>query len=199
MKTQLQRFGLPLVAFLLVGAGSFAALAGREGTSGSSNRQPTLVATADIPAGSSAAEVRSHVEVREVAVSDRVPNALSSVDQITDGVLAYAHVNGQQILATSFAPNRIDAVKKGYVAVSIRLDTQRWFGPLTTSGTVVDVYDVTPTGSRLVSKGAVVVDTPTTNDIGPKDDTVLSLAVNPLTLSDVLVAADEGRIWLVGS
>lgn len=198
MKHRLQRFGLPIVAFLLVGGGALAALPRADSDPGGA-MVPTLVAVSDMPAGMSVNDVRSRVEVREVASDDRVPNALASLDDIPSGVLAYAHVSGQPILATSFAENRIDAVKKGYVAISLRLETQRWFGPLTTSGSIVNVYDIAPTGVQLVSRNAVVIDAPSTGDIGPKDDTVLALAVDPASLADVLRAADQGRIWLVGS
>lgn len=199
MTRQLRRFGLPILAFVLVGVGSLVALSGNEHSDASVRRVATLVAIADIPAGTSAADLRAKVEVREIAADDRVASALSSVDDIPDGVLAYAHVAGQQLLASSFATNRINAVKKGYVAVSLRLETQRWFGPLTTSGSVVDVYDIAPSGARVVSRHAVVIDTPGTADVGPKDDTVLSLAVDPASLADLLQAAEQGRIWLVGS
>lgn len=199
MKYRLQRLGLPVAAFLLVGIGTLTLLSNSSSSSGGSQRKPTLVAVTEMAAGSSASEIRTHVEIREIAESDRVANALSSLDEIPDGVLAYTHVSGQQILATSFATNRITAVKKGYVAVSVRLETQRWLGPITTSGTTVDIYDISPSGTRIISSNAVVVDVPATSDIGPKDDTVLSLAVDPRTLADVLLAADQDRLWLVGS
>lgn len=199
MKYRIQRIGLPIAAFLLVGIGTLTLLSNGSSSSTGSERKPTLVAVADIAAGSMAADIRAHVEIRQIAESDRVANALSSLDEIPNGVLAYTHVSGQQILLTSFATNRITAVKKGFVAVSVRLDTQRWLGPISTSGTTVDIYDISPSGSRKISSNAVVVDVPSTTDIGPKDDSVLSLAVDPRTLADVLLAADQGRLWLVGS
>lgn len=198
MKRQLQRYGLPVAAFLLVGLGTLVALPTDDSAAGS-GKLPTVVVVSDISAGTNANEVRSRVEVRQVASEDRASNALSSVDDIPNGVLAYVHVAGQQLLSTSFAENRIDAVKKGYVAVSLRLETQRWLGPLTTSGAIVNVYDIAPTGAQLVSRNAVVIDPPSTSDVGPKDEAVLSLAVDPASLADVLRAAEQGRIWLVGS
>ncbi|MEY2765284.1 MAG: hypothetical protein RL552_189, partial [Actinomycetota bacterium] len=66
------------------------------------------------------------------------------------------------------------------------------------SGDVVDVYALTDTGTTLVSRGAVVLDSPSLEDLQPSSDAVITIAVRRETLPAVLTAAKDEQLWLVG-
>jgi hypothetical protein len=108
-------------------------------------------------------------------------------------------VVGQQLLVTSFADDAVAAVGAGRVSVSVRVDSQRWVGPFNTTGTVVDVYAIDENGATKISSGAVILGSPSTEDLTPKQDSIVSLAVREETLQAVLVAASENRLWMVGA
>ena len=191
-----KRATAPAVAFVCVGAGGLL-LVPRDDSN--DERLPTLVASSDIADGTDAARVRSRVEVRMLPPEARASGALSSTDEIPDGVLAYSHESGQQILTSSFAADRIAALGDSFVAVSIRVDSPRWVGPLVTTGRIVDVYEVDAEEVRLITTDAVIVDAPDPENLGAKDDSVVVLGVRKDALSAVVLAASNNAIWLVGS
>lgn len=193
-----RRLALPLLAFGLVGAGTLAALPDNEKPTDASQKAPTVVVVDAMSAGTPSVEVRSRVEVRDIDVSARADGAFSSVNDIPDGVLASDHVAGQQLLATSMADNVVEAVGEGYVAVSVRLDSQRWMGPVKTTGDTVDAYSITNGVATLISPNAVILDSPDIADLKPRDDAIVTLAVRRDSLGAVLVAASEDRLWLTG-
>ena len=191
-----KRATAPAVAFVCVGAGGLL-LVPRDDSN--DERLPTLVASSDIADGTDSARVRSRVEVRMLPPEARASGALSSTDEIPDGVLAYSHESGQQILTSSFAADRIAALGDNFVAVSIRVDSPRWVGPLVTTGRIVDVYEVDAEEVRLITTDAVIVDAPDPENLGAKDDSVVVLGVRKDALSAVVLAASNNAIWLVGS
>lgn len=193
-----KRLALPFTAFLLVGGGTLLALPEKSPDTGDARKEPTVVAVDAMTAGTPSLEVRSRVEIRDIDVSARADGALSSIDQIPDGVLTANHVPGQQILLSSIAENVVAAVGPGYVSVSVRLDSQRWMGPVGTTGTTVNVYSITNGVSSLISEKAVILDAPEVADLKPRDDAIITLAVRRDSLGAVLVAATEDRLWLTG-
>lgn len=195
---RVRRLAVPVAAFALVAVGSAIALPDGEGTTDAGSRSPTVVATDSVAAGAPVDEVLRHVEVRQIESSSRAEGAFSSVEQIPDGVLVAALVPGQQVLASSVSENRVTAVGDGYVSVSVRLDSQRWVGPVTSTGSTVNVYAINAGVATLVSPGAVVLDSPDAAGVEPRDDAIVSLAVRADTLTAVLVAATEDKLWLTG-
>lgn len=195
----LRRFVPPALAFLLVGFGTLLVLPDDDEIAEARQRFPTLVVTSDIESGTSATELRSNTEVRFLEADARALGALSSLDEVPEGVLRFDHVVGQQLLRSSFATNVVVGLGEGFVAVSVRLDTERWVGPLVTTGEVVDLYDIGLDTASPIARRAVVLDAPSPLDSGPRDVAVISLAVPEPALSAVLIAASQGRIWLVGS
>lgn len=159
---------------------------------------PVLVASRVISDGTSSESVAGAVEVRMVAESVRADGAIPSKDALPEGVLAYDLVEGQQVLATSFAESRVRGLGDGYVAISAKLDPQRWVGALLEAGRIVDVYDTSETGPRRIASRAVILQSPETADLAPAEDTLVSLGVPEDTLADVLLAVSNNRIWLVG-
>lgn len=196
LKSIAKRATAPAIAFVCVGVGGLLLVPRDESTD---ERLPTVVATGDIADGTDAARVRSRVEVRMLPPEARASGALSSTDEIPDGVLAYSHETGQQILTNSFAADPIAALGDDYVAVSVRVDSPRWVGPLVTTGRIVDVYEVDAEEVRPITTDAVIVDAPDPENLGAKDDAVVVLGVRKDALSAVVLAASNNAIWLVGS
>lgn len=202
MKTKMmvKRYGSTVAVFALVSAGAWLALPnGGDGKDDGTDLVPVLVVTKAVAGGSSAADLESAVAVRRIAEADLPDGALSEKEDIPEGVVAYDHVAGQQLLVTSFADDPVAAVGEGRVAVSVRVDSQRWVGPYTTTGSVVDVYSLEDTGATKISGGAVILGSPATEDLTPKQDSIVTLAVRQETLQAVLIAANENRLWMVGS
>lgn len=188
---------LPAFAvFALVGTGVYAALPD-DGNADGTALVPVVVATRALPEGTSTDELRRGVTVRMVPRDARADGAVTSVSAIPDGVLAYGHVGGQQILATSVAEDHVSSLGADYVAVSVMLDTQRWAGPLLQSGRRVEVWDTAESGPKMVAADAVVLDAPSPAGLEPADDTVVSIGVRRESVAAVLLAAANKRVWLV--
>ncbi len=197
LKFNITRFGPALVAFTLVLVGSLIALPNDEKQASANQQVPVVVAAKDLASGTAASEVWNSIEVRMVPKTARAAGAFESVAEIPDGVLAYPHVVGQQILGSSFSENQIFTLGAGYVAVSVRVESQRWIGPYVMAGKSVNIYDTNITAASLVSSDAVILGTPETDNLEPKSETVISLGVKQESLTAVLVAASQDRIWLV--
>jgi len=85
-----------------------------------------------------------------------------------------------------------------YVVTSVRLPAQNWTGAVRIAGTKLDVYRLTDTGAELVSRDAVVLDSPSVDTIEPSTESILTIAVHRESLADVLRAAHDEMLWLVG-
>lgn len=161
---------------------------------------PVVVATRTMSDGTDSTAVRKSVVVRLVPDFARSEGAFTSVDALPDGVLAFDHVPGQQILYTSFARNHVSSLGANFVAISVTLDPQRWVGPWLQAGRIVDVYDTREPRPTLVATRAVILDAPEdpANTLEPTQDTVVSLGIPKETLVEVLAAAENGTVWLAG-
>ena len=199
IKFTLKRFGPAIVAFLLVVFGALLVVPQDDNEAKANQDVPVVVAVSSLASGATASEVRSNVEVRMVPAALRASGAFSSLEDLPEGALAYSHVAGQQILKTSFSANQLFALGDGYVAVSIKVESQRWVGPYVMSGKSVNIYDTNITTASLISADAVILGTPETTDLEPKQDTIISLGVRQDSLAAVLVAASENRVWLVST
>jgi hypothetical protein len=133
-----------------------------------------------------------------IEASARAEGAIGSLDELPDGVLAYGHVAGQQILLTSFAQSSVRSLGKGYVAISVKLDPQRWVGALLEAGRIVDVYDTDDVSPRRVAVRAVILESPNPAELMPTEDTLVSIGIPEESLPDVLKAVANNRVWLVG-
>ena len=199
MKFTLKRFGPAVLAFLLVVAGVLLVAPQDDNEAKANEEVPVVVAVSSLASGSTGSQVRSNAEVRMVPAALRASGAFAAIEDIPEGALAYSHVTGQQILKTSFSVNQLLALGDGYVAVSIRVESQRWVGPYVMSGKSVNIYDTNITTASLISADAVILGTPETLDLEPKQDTIISLGVRQDSLAAVLVAASENRVWLVST
>lgn len=195
----LKRFAPAALAFVLVAFGTLMALPKNDEAANADQRRPTLVLSTDAESGTPVDDLVPNVEVKMLEIDARAAGALSSLDDLPDGVLVADHVAGQQLLSSSFATNVVEGLGEGFVAVSVRLDAQRWVGPLVTTGDVVDVFDIGVDAATPIAREAVVLEAPSPTDLGPRDEAVISLGVPETSLSAVLVAASENRIWLVGA
>jgi hypothetical protein len=159
---------------------------------------PTVVFTQIAPAGTNSSDLVSQLEIRMMDTQSRASGSLSSIEEIPSGVLVSDHVEGQQLLISSIAANAVDGLGVGFVAVSVAMDAQRWIGPLLATGTIVDVYEVIGETSTRIAENAVILNEPTVDESSSNDQTIISLAVPGSSLNQVLVAANENRLWLVG-
>jgi hypothetical protein len=161
---------------------------------------PTVVAVAAVPAATTTAELLPLLEVRDIAPSARVSGALSSLDEVPDGVITSPLAAGQQILASSVADDPREQLGGDLVAVSAELEAQQWKGPVATTGDVVDVYALGGTGATeatIVATGVVVLDAPSPDD--DDDTSVVILGVPRADATRVVGAIAGDGIWLVTS
>jgi hypothetical protein len=198
LKRRITKYMPAMLAFAFVLAGSWMLLPRDESTADADAQVSVVVLDRAMPEGTSALEARKAATVRSLPAEAVVDGAFDSLDDITDGVLAVDHASGQQLTALSFARNRVAAVGAGFVVTSVRMSAQHWSGAIRISGDTVDVYALTETGAVMVSPAAVVLDSPSLDDLQPTDDAVITIAVRRDTLPAVLVAAQEEQLWLVG-
>ena len=185
--------------FVMVGT---LALLGKEDSSADGVLIPTLVATRAIPASTPVADLAEYTEIRDLPAAARATGALGSTAELSAdlgvGVVARGLVPGQQVLSSSIAADPIAAVADDHVAVSVRLEPQRWVGPFQTTGATVAVYEIGETGSKSIVDEARIVLSPDPNGLEPKSEAVITLAVPANRVSAVIAAAATGKLWLVG-
>jgi hypothetical protein len=190
---------IPAVAiFLLVTFGLLQLIPTDKTEVVSTELTPTVVFTQVAPAGTNSSDLVSQLEIRMMDSQSRASGSLSSFDEIPSGVLVSDHVEGQQLLISSIAANAVDGLGVGFVAISVAMDAQRWVGPLLATGAMVDIYEVIGETSTRIAENAVILNEPTADDSSATDQKIISLAVPGTSLNQVLVAANENRLWLVG-
>jgi hypothetical protein len=195
---KLARYLPALLSFGFVLAGSWLLLPRDENSADAEATVQVVVLTRAVDAGTSANEVRNASTLRSLPLDAVADGALSSLDAISAGVLAIDHSSGQQLTQSSFARSRVAAFGEDFVVTSVRMPSQNWSGAVRISGDTLDVYALTDAGATLVSRDAVVLDSPPLEDLQPSADAVITLAVRRETLSAVLAAAQDERLWLVG-
>jgi len=193
-----KRFIPAIAIFLLVTFGLLQLIPTDKNVAVSTELIPTVVFTQIASAGTNSSDLVSQIEIRMMDTQSRASGSLSSIEEIPSGVLVSDHVEGQQLLISSIAANAVDGLGVGFVAVSVAMDTQRWIGPLLATGTIVDVYEVIGETSTRIAENAVILNEPTVDESSSNDQTIISLAVPGSSLNQVLVAANENRLWLVG-
>ena len=198
---RMRRLGLPLAAGVLVTLGTLMLTGGSDAatTANDAALVPTVVAAAPIAAGTDATDIVDRLDIVMLPDTARAQGAFESFDAISDGVVVADLVPGQQLLVTSLADDPIAAINDDYVAVSVRLDPQRWSGPFTTTGATVDLYATGDAGSQLVVTDARIVDAPDTTELDPRSEAVITLAVPANTVTAVIDAAADGTLWAVGA
>jgi hypothetical protein len=195
IREKLKKYWVPIAVFVLATAGLISLLPRSDNAADATIEFPTLIVTSDLPAGTDSSIVQLHVDVRLIPASARASGALASLGDIPHGLLNSHHVVGQQLLISSFDKNQVRAIGEGYVALSIRLDPQRWTGPYTASGQRVDIFDVGPTNVELISADAVIINAPAT-DIKPDDTSVVTFGVHRESVNAVLMAAKNDQVWV---
>lgn len=197
---RMRRLGIPLAAGLLVTIGALALISSpaNSDTTADLNLIDTVVAVRPIEAGTSTDDLDGLVEIRQLPAQARANGALTNIDQLPAGTLVADHVAGQQVLTTSIADDPIDAIGDDLVAVSVRLDPQRWTGPFTTTGAVVDIYETSDIDTTLIVSEAQIIDAPDTAELDPRSEAVITLAVPVDGVTAVITAASTGQIWMVG-
>jgi len=194
-----RRVGPALAAFVLVALGVMVlAGGGRDSATAESDAlRPTVVAVGAIEAGTAVDALGSRVEVRMLPEDARAQGAVESVTQLPTGVLATAHVAGQQVLSTSVIDDVRARLGKGLVAVSAKLDPAQWSGPVATTGTRVNVYAIGGPSADLIAVGVVVLNAPDPSTLAPQQEAIVTLGVPDAQVSRVIGAVAGAGIWLV--
>lgn len=194
-----RRVGPALAAFVLVALGVMVlAGGGRDSATAESDAlRPTVVAVGPIEAGTAVDALGSRVEVRMLPEDARAQGAVESVTQLPTGVLAGAHVAGQQVLSTSVIDDVRARLGKGMVAVSAKLDPAQWSGPVATTGTRVNVYAIGGPSADLIAVGVVVLNAPDPSTLAPQQEAIVTLGVPDAQVSRVIGAVAGAGIWLV--
>lgn len=194
-----RRVGPAIAAFVLVAIGVLLlAGGGRDtATAESDPLRPTLVAVGPIEAGAAVESLGTRTEVRMLPVDARAQGAVESVAQLSAGVLAMAHVTGQQILSTSVVDDVRSQLGKGMVAVSAKLDPAQWSGPVATTGARVDVYAIGGATAELIALGVVVLNAPDPASLAPQQEAIVTLGVPDAQVPRVIGAVAGAGIWLV--
>jgi|DEB0MinimDraft_10_1074344.scaffolds.fasta_scaffold67454_2 hypothetical protein len=194
-----QRLGLPVLAFLLTAVGLFLLVASNEGSAAPPLGVDTVVATVAIPAGTATSDLSAQVTVRSVAADARAVGAIESLEELPDGVLISPLVPGQQVLTSSFADDIVDGLGPDLVAVSVRVEAQRWAGPFRLTGSVVTVHQLGESGTRVLAEGVQIIDAPILTEVDPRSEQLISLAVPKAVVGDIIAAAAADELWMVGS
>lgn len=197
----IRRFGPPLLAFVVAALGALLLIGGESGgSSGDPADLPTVVAVTDIPAGTPVAGLGAQVEVRSVPADVRALGAVERVEDLPDGVLGVTLVPGQQLLATSVAPDPRDDIGDELVAISATLEPQQWVGPVATTGDRVAVFAIGGEEGQLIATDVLVIDAPSDPSVlEPTEQVVVTLGVPRLDAARVVGAIAGSGIWLVSS
>ena len=210
-----RRLIVPLAAGALVTLGTL--LLVTPGGSGTDTAEPapelfpTVVAAEPIAAGTPIAGLAERLEIRMLPADARATGTFASLDEIEahaepdEAIVVDDLAIGEHLLRTDVASDPVAAVAEGYgrdyVAVSVRVDPQRWVGPFSTTGAEVDVYStgVDGTASRLIVSAARIIAAPDTAELDPRSESVITLAVPADSVTAVIDAAATGTLWTVGS
>ena len=189
----------PLGAGILVMVGTYA-LVGTSNDTGVVDEDlvPTVVVVEPISAGTDTAVIADLVEVRMLPRSVRPDGALSDLESLPAGVLVHDTVIGEQLLESSIALDEVDALGGGFTSISVRVDAQRWAGPFGSTGGAVDIYRSGET-IELIVADAVIISAPSIEELDPRAESIVTLAVPDESITQVISAASQNEIWMVGA
>ncbi|GAA3673131.1 hypothetical protein GCM10023081_09370 [Arthrobacter ginkgonis] len=110
------------------------------------NPVTVLVATTDIPAGTSVGDLASYLETKSLPGTAVAPGALSTLEEVTDRVVASDIVAGEQLLdaklvaeSAQLTPGTV-AVPSGLQEVTVLLEPERVAGGNLTAGDKVGIF-----------------------------------------------------------
>jgi hypothetical protein len=176
------------------------ALVGTSGDTAETNEDlvPTVVVIEPIAAGTDTAAISDVLEVRMLPSSVRPEGALSNLESIPPGVLTSDVVIGEQLLESSVALDKVDALGGGFTSISVRVDAQRWAGPYGATGDAVDIYRSGDLIELIVSD-AVIISAPSLEELDPRAESIVTLAVPDEAVTGIISAASQNEIWMVGA
>jgi hypothetical protein len=120
------------------------------------------------------------------------------LDELGDGVLNADLVPGQQLLTSSFAEDVVDALGPDLVAVSVRLEAQRWIGPYRLTGDRVTVHRIGENGTEVLAYEVRILDAPAADAVDPRSEQLISLAVPESAVGTIMNAAAANELWMAG-
>jgi len=195
----LRRIGPAFAAFVLVALGVLVLANGNKKSADAANDglRATVVAVAPIASGTSSDQLGSLVEVRMLPTNARAQGAVESVAALPSGVVAIDLVPGQQVLASNLVDDVRNSLGKGRVAVSSRLDPAQWTGPVSATGTRVNVYAIGGSNAELIATDVIVLASPDPSTLTPQQEAVITLGVTDAQVARVIGAVSGAGVWLV--
>lgn len=195
----LRRIGPAFAAFVLVALGVMVLANGNKKSADAANDglRATVVAVAPIASGTSSDQLGSLVEVRMLPTNARAQGAVESVAALPSGVVAIDLVPGQQVLASNLVDDVRNSLGKGRVAVSARLDPAQWTGPVSATGTRVNVYAIGGSNAELIATDVIVLASPDPSTLTPQQEAVITLGVTDAQVARVIGAVSGAGVWLV--
>jgi pilus assembly protein CpaB len=195
----LRRIGPAFAAFVLVALGVLVLANGNKKSADAANDglRATVVAVAPIASGTSSDQLGSLVEVRMLPTNARAQGAVESVAALPSGVVAIDLVPGQQVLASNLVDDVRNSLGKGRVAVSARLDPAQWTGPVSATGTRVNVYAIGGSNAELIATDVIVLASPDPSTLTPQQEAVITLGVTDAQVARVIGAVSGAGVWLV--
>ena len=195
----LRRIGPAFAAFVLVALGVLVLANGNKKSADAANDglRATVVAVAPIASGTSSDQLGSLVEVRMLPTNARAQGAVESVAALPSGVVAIDLVPGQQVLASNLVDDVRNSLGKGRVAVSARLDPAQWTGPVSATGTRVNVYAIGGSNAELNATDVIVLASPDPSTLTPQQEAVITLGVTDAQVARVIGAVSGAGVWLV--
>lgn len=172
-----------------------------------------LVVTKTIPAGTRGADILPYVGVKELPKVAVGPNALVNTSEITDLVTSTDMQAGEQVLLSRFSEPNTTAggdveVPSDLQQMTIQLEPTRVIGTNVKAGDKVALYiskeenqvALTKLAFRevLISKiqGAPTSPDNTKGDTAPSTDVLITIALSPKDMPQVVWGAEFGKLWL---
>jgi pilus assembly protein CpaB len=175
-----------------------------------------VVADRAIPAGTPVSELADDITEQKVPTDKVERGALETLHGLTGKVLSVDLAPGQQVVASRLvAPSAVEhiAVPDGLLEVALSLDPVRALGGTVRPGDRVAVIASSdksagddPTTSLLLQKVLVTrvqfTEAPTADQpdgqvkVAPHGPMLVTLAVDEASATQVVAAAEHGRIWL---
>ncbi|HET7429759.1 MAG TPA: Flp pilus assembly protein CpaB [Gaiellales bacterium] len=211
------------IALVLAGIAAFLVIVytGNVQKQAHSSQQATqvLVATADIPAGTTVADAISggQLQLRKVVQQDVIVGALTDEKSLDSSYVAKQDLYaGQQVTATMFSPSNdtriVTQIKQNYRAIQIGLTPDQELGGTLQTGDHVDLvgtYTVHPNNglgdydvSRIIVRDVQVlkapeIDTATGKLVGTADHPSVTLAVPDSVIPKITftLKGGDGALW----
>ena len=185
-----------------------------------------FVVQSEIPAGTSVSELGDRVAKKSLPKNAIAEGAITNLDQVKDLVSGAILVTGEQLIRARFTtPSAFQStgsslsIPPGLVTTTISLSADRAVGGVLTPGSTVLVTASFPSDGSIPTQTGVILQrilvtnvqvgdpsavaadgakTPDANlpGVTPQGEILVTLAIEPASLTKLIYAAEHGTIWL---